>query len=120
MLKGFESITPYGNMSEEKIRLVEEILQSRTKDNTILSKALEARSQLSGPQIRHIIHTLRTELKPVCANSKGYLYCTADEVADTIYSIEQRIRSLSEVASSMRKTLSNMRKESEGEQIEFI
>ena len=46
MLKGFESITTYGNMSEEKIRLVEEILQSRTKDNTILSKALEARSQL--------------------------------------------------------------------------
>ena len=69
------------------------LLRRYDSTNPIHSPQLERLAQLSGPEIRAIVHYWRTQQEPIASSSKGYWYAhQPEELADTISHGEQRIR----------------------------
>jgi hypothetical protein len=106
MLKGFENHTSHGNTIETELPAVRQIIQEARKDNPIKSPEIERRLRLCGPQVRACVHELRLRGEPVCSSSKGYFWGTPDEVMETVTHLEQRIRSLSEIARALKGSYS--------------
>lgn len=65
------------------------------KDRTIRSAELEERYGCTGADIRHRVNELRSMGVPICSWRRGYYYAASrQDVIDTIYQLESRIRKI--------------------------
>ena len=83
-----------------------------TKENPITSQGLKLVKNISGPEVRAIIHHLRVvKNRPIASCGKGYFTAhSPEELDDTIKHLDQRINSIDEVKNALVKMQRDMRK----------
>lgn len=80
-----------------------------TENDPVLSKDLEKQFNITGPQLREIIHKLRMapHYKPIATHEKGgyFMAKTRPQLEPTLRSIRGRKNSLTQLEESLEHTL---------------
>ena len=91
-------------MTEQLLHLIEK----RDKDNPIQSREIEKAVQVSGSEVRSIIHELRLSGHPIASDSNGYYMAgNEDELGHTIAQLKSRGNKIFQVANVLEKCFKN-------------
>jgi len=103
-----DALTPKAMRNVEWVRI--ELQVRHTIGRELSSVDLYQRRRLSGPEVRAIIHYLRTDHCPIGSNSKGYFWATRPEDLETTRKhLTQRANSMYEVARILSSIMQDMR-----------
>lgn len=117
-LTGFVELTTHPQHVYERSMAVLDMLSGVS--SPITSRRLETDLDLSGTQIRAVVHALRMAGHPVCSTSKGYyLAYTLADLDVTIAHLHERSRSIKECAHALERCRGAMAEAKEGRQLEL-
>ena len=86
--------------------------------NWIKSKRIEKRLGVSGPEVRGMIHYLRSNGHLIASAGRGYCYCTdinSQEMQDTLKHLQERMNSLRFVYDGITRRNVNLNKANQEE-----
>jgi len=90
----------------EKLKRLLNILRA---DSPIKSWKLERRLNISGIQVRQLVHQARLDGEPIGSGTTGYFICNdPDELDHTIAQIQSRMNSLNKISIALHKTRSRL------------
>ena len=103
---GFSEITK-GLSLKAQLNLVKfkTAIKKYNKSMPVKSYRIEKWLDISGSEVREMVHYLRVNSFPICSGSKGYYYGTQNDVEETINHLQERRNSIDQVIIGLRKSL---------------
>ena len=89
--------------SQKYMYRVQDLIERHKKENPILSRQIENTFDISGVNVREIVHYLRVyDKQPVCSDSSGYFYARNKmEASHTVKQLRSRVRHINEAATAL-------------------
>ena len=89
--------------SQRCLYRVLDLIERHKKENPILSRHIERTFDISGVNVREIVHYLRVyDKKPICSDSSGYFYARNKvEASHTIKQLRSRVKHINEAATAL-------------------
>lgn len=84
----------------------------------VKSKKIEEKLGISGPEVRGMIHYLRSNGHLIASSGRGYCYCTdinSQEMQDTLKHLQERMNSLQFVYNGITRRNVNLKKANQEE-----
>ena len=110
-LDSFEDIDALSKKAKNCVEWVRIQLQAKHPlGQEMTTKFVCWKKDLTGPEVRSIIHYLRLDLLPIGSNSKGYFWATeSSELESTRNHLDQRANSNMLMARTISTVMQNMR-----------
>lgn len=112
-LPGFDNLSVKAQRLLNDQQFVQSFLsgmKAHRRDNPIISKKIESKMGLTGPDVRDIVRHLRRLGNPICSFHKGYYWThDPDDLQQTIDHLESRARDEFVTAAALKKTVSTLR-----------
>ena len=89
--------------SQKYMYRVLNLIERHKKENPILSRHIERTFDISGVNVREIVHYLRVyDKRPICSDSTGYFYARNKmEASHTVKQLRSRVKHINEAATAL-------------------